>query len=132
MADRQDTSDAADEFLAQYLSSEIQSLMSATAELAALIGTKVTLPQVLAGVLAHGQGSIDRPLTRDEFNHVFDVVETLRAARPAPKQLPAGPEATAHAASAEEAGQLAESWGKLISDVAFGTGFPGFIGDTDG
>ena len=111
---------------------KVEHLMNAMTLIAQSLGTTITIVQVLSAVLVQGVPMSDRVIKRDEFMAVYDHVHAATAqawAAESPQQPePSGPEATAHAATTEKAGQLAEHWGNKITAAAFGFEVPGSEG----
>lgn len=111
--------DTADVAVAEFVAVEVREMMTRAVTTAIEHGTEITTSQILGAVLAFGMAMSPDPITREDYLKVYDAVVALREKA---ANLVAGPEATAHAANSDEAGELAERWGQKISDVAFDFG----------
>lgn len=119
--DRQAT--IADLVVGQNIAIRIANLVTESSALATSLGTYVTGPQLLAGLLATLWDASEKKITREEFAGVYDNVLKARAAyEKAESKLIAGggPDTVADAESAEEASALADAWGSKIEGIAFG------------
>lgn len=68
----------ADLMMAGLVGEKIENLLREVTATANALGTSVTSPQILSGVLAATWGAGERPMTREEFTSVYDYVERLQ------------------------------------------------------
>jgi hypothetical protein len=69
---------AAELTMAGLVAEKIDNLLREITATASALGTSVTSPQLLSGILAATWSTTERPMTRDEFASIYDYVERLQ------------------------------------------------------
>lgn len=107
--------------MAQNIAMKVENMLSETYILAQTLSVQLTLSSILSSVLATGWTSTSRPITKDEWDQIYDYVEGLMKmdGKAGPVDMGEGPEATGTSASRREAAARADHWGEKISSAAF-------------